>query len=120
VWRYFSVVEIVPCPSRSFTTTRSAPPANSQDACACRSPCGVTRKPRFAMASALRQGPERNQSPGMCPTVSTLRPARGASLPAARRAARYAATALRQAGALHEGDADQAARGSGEVVAVGR
>src|SRR5260221_9068462 len=32
VCKYFSVVEMLPCPRRSFTVWRSAPPASSQDA----------------------------------------------------------------------------------------
>ena len=48
VCRYFSVVVMDPWPRRSLTTCKSAPPASSHEACACRSPCGVTRNPRSA------------------------------------------------------------------------
>ena len=46
VWRYFCVVWICACPIRSITPFRSAPPASSHDACACRRSCIRTPKSR--------------------------------------------------------------------------
>src|SRR5262245_19402168 len=40
--RYLCVVTMLECTSRSLTTSRSAPPASSHEACAWRSPCTVT------------------------------------------------------------------------------
>ena len=89
--RYFSVVEMLPCPSRSFTTWRSAPPARSQDRWAWRRPCILMSTSSLDWARAGLSTASRNQRRGMYPSVSHFRGWRGWSFPSLRRLARYSA-----------------------------
>ena len=87
VCRYLPVVATEPWPRRSFTTWRSAPPASSQDACEWRRSWSRGRGLSFAAEQAGIQTWWRNQSRGMCPSVSRTRGWRGESSPDARRVA---------------------------------
>lgn len=55
---------------RSLTVARSAPPASSQEACACRRSCGRTCCLSLAAASAGSQIARRNHARGMGPSRS--------------------------------------------------